>query len=160
MRIASASSKRCWRRNSPDSFRGNATIATALRATRRNPPARLPARSEPMDRRESNRQKSRLRARIEHVFGYLGPSMKGFYLRFHWAAAQRGGQRVDQPDLQPGPLRTDGAAEVIDAGRLKSEDQNQKQPKPNHPKRIKRQKNTNGSTPHETSHTENRTATI
>ena len=31
--------------------------------TRRKPPARLPARSEPMDRRESNRQKSRLRAR-------------------------------------------------------------------------------------------------
>ncbi len=40
-----------------------------------------------MDRRENNRQKSRLRARIEHVFGYLGQPMKGFYLRFHWAAA-------------------------------------------------------------------------
>jgi len=65
-----------------------------------------------MDRRESNRQKSRLRARIEHVFGYLGQSMKGFYLRFHWAAAQRGGQRVDQPDLPPGPLRTDGVVEA------------------------------------------------
>ena len=30
----------------------------------------------------SNRQKSRIRARIEHIFGYLSQSMKGFYLRY------------------------------------------------------------------------------
>jgi len=29
----------------------------------------------------SHRQKSKIRARIEHVFGYLSQSMKGFYLR-------------------------------------------------------------------------------
>jgi IS5 family transposase len=47
--------------------------------------------SEPTDRRESNRQKSRIRARIEHIFGYLSQSTKGFYLRYigrrHNAAA-------------------------------------------------------------------------
>ena len=32
--------------------------------------------------KESNRQKSKMRARIEHVFGYMSQSMKGFYLRF------------------------------------------------------------------------------
>jgi len=31
--------------------------------------------------KESNRQKSRIRARLEHVFGYLSQTMKGFYLR-------------------------------------------------------------------------------
>ena len=31
--------------------------------------------------KENNRQKSKLRARIEHVFGYMSQSMKGFYLR-------------------------------------------------------------------------------
>ncbi|MGH9576958.1 MAG: transposase, partial [Terriglobales bacterium] len=30
---------------------------------------------------ESNRQKSRIRVRLEHIFGYLSQSMKGFYLR-------------------------------------------------------------------------------
>ncbi|HAO77954.1 MAG TPA: hypothetical protein DCQ92_03055 [Verrucomicrobia subdivision 3 bacterium] len=90
----------------------NRPLSDAQKASGSASSAELPARSEPMDRRESNRQKSRLRARIEHVFGYLGQSMKGFYLRFHWAAAQRGGQRVDQPDLQPGPLRTDGVVEA------------------------------------------------
>ena len=30
---------------------------------------------------ESNRRKSKIRARIEHVFGYMSQSMKGFYLR-------------------------------------------------------------------------------
>ena len=29
----------------------------------------------------SNRQKSRIRVRIEHIFGYTSQSMKGFYLR-------------------------------------------------------------------------------
>jgi IS5 family transposase len=38
--------------------------------------------SEPTDRRESKRQKSRIRARIEHVFGFMSQSMKGFYLRY------------------------------------------------------------------------------
>ena len=38
--------------------------------------------SEPTDRRESNRQKSRIRARIEPVFGFMSQSMKGFYLRY------------------------------------------------------------------------------
>ena len=69
-------------------------------------------------------------------------------------------QRVDQPDLPPGPLRTDRAAKVIDAGRLNSEDQNLKRPKTNQPQRIKRQENTNRRSHHETIHTENRTATI
>ncbi len=32
--------------------------------------------------KESNRQKSKIRARIEHVFGYMSQSMKGFYLRY------------------------------------------------------------------------------
>jgi IS5 family transposase len=31
--------------------------------------------------KESNRQKSKIRVRIEHIFGYLSQSMKGFYLR-------------------------------------------------------------------------------
>src|SRR5450759_256714 len=30
----------------------------------------------------SNRQKSKIRARIEHVFGYMSQSMKRFYLRY------------------------------------------------------------------------------
>lgn len=34
------------------------------------------------EQKESNRQKSKLRARIEHVFGYISQSMKGFYLRY------------------------------------------------------------------------------
>jgi len=32
--------------------------------------------------KEGNRQKSKLRARIEHVFGYMSQTMKGFYLRY------------------------------------------------------------------------------
>lgn len=32
-------------------------------------------------RRESNRQKSKIRTRIEHVFGFMSQLMKGFYLR-------------------------------------------------------------------------------
>lgn len=31
--------------------------------------------------KESNRQKSKIRVRIEHIFGYMSQSMKGFYLR-------------------------------------------------------------------------------
>lgn len=61
----------------------------------------------------SNRQKSKIRARIEHVFGFMSQSMKGFYLALHWAAAQRGGDWPDQPDLQPGPLRTDRAPDFM-----------------------------------------------
>jgi hypothetical protein len=38
--------------------------------------------SEPTDRRESNRQKSKIRACIEHIFGFMSQSMKGFYLRY------------------------------------------------------------------------------
>ena len=34
------------------------------------------------EQKESNRQKSKLRARIEHVFGYMSQTMKGFYLRY------------------------------------------------------------------------------
>jgi len=34
------------------------------------------------EQEESNRQKSKIRARIEHVFGYMSQSMKGFYLRY------------------------------------------------------------------------------
>ena len=34
------------------------------------------------EQKESNRQKSKIRARIEHVFGYMSQSMKGFYLRY------------------------------------------------------------------------------
>jgi transposase, IS5 family len=32
--------------------------------------------------KERNRQKSKLRVRVEHVFGYMSQSMKGFYLRY------------------------------------------------------------------------------
>ena len=32
--------------------------------------------------KESNRQKSKVRVRIEHIFGYMSQSLKGFYLRF------------------------------------------------------------------------------
>ena len=32
--------------------------------------------------KETNRQKSKVRARIEHVFGYMSQTMKGFYLRY------------------------------------------------------------------------------
>jgi IS5 family transposase len=32
--------------------------------------------------KETNRQKSKIRVRIEHVFGYMSQSMKGFYLRY------------------------------------------------------------------------------
>jgi IS5 family transposase len=32
--------------------------------------------------KESNRQKSKVWARIEHVFGYMSQTMKGFYLRY------------------------------------------------------------------------------
>ena len=33
------------------------------------------------EQKASNRQKSKIRARIEHLFGYMSQSMKGFYLR-------------------------------------------------------------------------------
>jgi len=32
--------------------------------------------------KETNRQKAKIRARIEHVFGYMSQSMKGFFLRY------------------------------------------------------------------------------
>jgi transposase, IS5 family len=34
------------------------------------------------EQKESNRQKSKIRARSEHVFGYMSQSMKGFYRRY------------------------------------------------------------------------------
>lgn len=34
------------------------------------------------EQKESNRQRSKIRVRIEHVFGYMSRSMKGFYLRY------------------------------------------------------------------------------
>jgi IS5 family transposase len=34
------------------------------------------------EQKENNRQKSKIRARIEHVFGFMSQSMKGFYLRY------------------------------------------------------------------------------
>ena len=34
------------------------------------------------EQKESNRQKSKVRARIEHIFGFMSQSMKGFYLRY------------------------------------------------------------------------------
>ena len=34
------------------------------------------------EQKEGNRQKSKIRARIEHVFGFMSQSMKGFYLRY------------------------------------------------------------------------------
>jgi IS5 family transposase len=34
------------------------------------------------EQKERNRQKSKVRARIEHVFGYMSQAMKGFYLRY------------------------------------------------------------------------------
>lgn len=33
------------------------------------------------EQKENNRQKSRIRVRVEHIFGYMSQSMKGFYLR-------------------------------------------------------------------------------
>ena len=46
----------------------------------------LEAKGNPLtlsdEQKESNRQKSKLRARIEYVFGYMSQSMKGFYLRY------------------------------------------------------------------------------
>jgi len=43
-----------------------------------------PYRNRPLTdvQKETNRQKSKIRARIEHVFGYMSQSMKGFYLRY------------------------------------------------------------------------------
>ena len=34
------------------------------------------------EQKERNRRKSKVRARIEHVFGYMSQTMKGFYLRY------------------------------------------------------------------------------
>ena len=34
------------------------------------------------EQKASNRKKSKIRARIEHVFGFMSQSMKGFYLRY------------------------------------------------------------------------------
>jgi IS5 family transposase len=34
------------------------------------------------EQKESNRQKSKIRARIEHIFGFMSQSMKGSYLRY------------------------------------------------------------------------------
>ena len=34
------------------------------------------------EQKESNRQQSKLRAQIEHGFGFMSQSMKGFYLRY------------------------------------------------------------------------------
>jgi hypothetical protein len=34
------------------------------------------------EQKERHRQKSKVRARIEHVFGYMSQTMKGFYLRY------------------------------------------------------------------------------
>ena len=31
--------------------------------------------------KESNQEKSRVRARVEHIFGYMSQAMKGYYLR-------------------------------------------------------------------------------
>ena len=33
------------------------------------------------EQKESNREKSRVRARVEHIFGYMSQAMKGYYLR-------------------------------------------------------------------------------
>jgi hypothetical protein len=60
----------------------------------------------------------------------------GFFdleLRVQWlAAAQRGGDWVDQPGLQPGVSRTVCAVEAAATNRrLNGEDQNQKRPKTN-----------------------------
>ena len=34
------------------------------------------------EQKESNREKSKIRARIEHIFGYMSQAMKGYYLRY------------------------------------------------------------------------------
>jgi len=34
------------------------------------------------EQKERHRQTSKVRARIEHVFGYMSQTMKGFYLRY------------------------------------------------------------------------------
>ena len=59
-------------------------ITHAVPAGAAIPPAEklLPADTLTGEQKESNRQKSKIRARIEHVFGYMSQSMKGFYLRY------------------------------------------------------------------------------
>lgn len=75
------------------------------------------------------------------------------------AAAQHGGHRVDQPDLQPGPLRIHRAVEAAATDRgLKSEDSSQERPKTNPPRKINRQQSANRRNHPETSHTESQTA--
>jgi hypothetical protein len=74
----------------------------------------------------------------------------------HWAAAPRGGDWPDQPDLQPGPLQTDRAVEVVATDhRLKIEEQNQKRGKTNQQRKLEHQKNTDQKRRHESQHTEN-----
>jgi hypothetical protein len=53
---------------------------------------------------------------------------------------QHGGDWPDQPDLQPRPIRTDRAIEVAAIpqlrDRLKNEEENQKRPKTNQPRKM------------------------
>jgi len=76
--------KRCWRRNSPRKRLLAIYRSSGERAYRNRPLSdeQKASGSEPTDRRKSNRQKSRSRVRIEHIFGYMSQSMKGFYRRY------------------------------------------------------------------------------
>jgi len=78
------------------------------------------------EQKEGNRQKSKIRVRIEHIFGLHEPEHERILPAGHWAAAQRGGDKFDQPDLQPGALRTNRAVEVSTVARgLNGADQTQ-----------------------------------
>src|SRR5450759_1272077 len=54
------------------------------------------------EQKESNRQKSKIRARIEQIFGFMSQSMKGFYLRYIGRPpARRAAKSGGNCDLQP-----------------------------------------------------------
>jgi len=57
------------------------------------------------DQEISNKAKSRVGARVEHVFGHMQNSMGGIFVRAIGIARARVGGAVDESDLQPEPHR-------------------------------------------------------
>ena len=53
-----------------------------------------------------NRKKSSVRARVEHVFGHITNSMKGFYIRTIGIVRSRADDWDDKPDLQYRTVRS------------------------------------------------------